>query len=307
MTRIFAILLTLILLPSLAVAQNGNGGGGGNSLQTQVEELYQLVSDLQAENAALQALIESNTSTISDNAHRISGNTSGISLNAFGISDNASTISGLQTSVGDNHTAIATNSTAIAAIDISDLENAVAYYDDLLDGVSREVVTVNDYRAEPSTQIEVPTLVFSGMNVQIVNGLENTQTANGAGNLIVGYNAGRDGFSCPDGYFCDRRWGSHMLVSGTRNNYTAFGGLMAGNYNETSGSYSSVSGGIANEASGESSSVSGGAYNTAIGESSSVSGGYANTASGYSSSVSGGLDKTASFEYCVVGDDGNDC
>ena len=109
MTRIFAILLTLILLPSLAVAQNGNGGGGGSSLLSQVEELYQLVSDLQAENAALQALIESNTSTISDNAHRISGNTSGISLNAFGISDNASgislnasTISGLQTSVGDN-------------------------------------------------------------------------------------------------------------------------------------------------------------------------------------------------------------
>ena len=130
MARIFAILLTLILLPSLAVAQSGNAGGG-NSLQAQVEELYQLVSDLQAENAALQALIESNTS---------------------GISDNASGISGLQTSVGENLTAIATNASgisgnaeAIAAIDVSDLENAVAYYDGLLDGVSRTVVTVNEY------------------------------------------------------------------------------------------------------------------------------------------------------------------
>ena len=77
MARIFAILLTLILLPSLAVAQSGNTGGG-NSLQAQVEELYQLVSDLQAENAALQALIESNTSGISDNASGISGNAEAI-------------------------------------------------------------------------------------------------------------------------------------------------------------------------------------------------------------------------------------
>ena len=197
MARIFAILLTLILLPSLAVAQSGNTGGG-NSLQAQVEELYQLVSDLQAENAALQALIESNTS--------------GISV--------------LETDVATNTANISTNSIDIAAIDISDLENAVAYYDDLLDGVSRTVVTVNDYRtdtdgvlAKPGTEREVPTLVFSGMNVQIVNGLEDTETANGAGNLIVGYNAvrpeggGGDEY-CPDWFECDRRWGSHMLVTG---------------------------------------------------------------------------------------------
>ena len=57
MARIFAILLTLMLLPSLAVAQKGNGGGGGNSLQTQVEELYQLVSVLQAKNEELQATV----------------------------------------------------------------------------------------------------------------------------------------------------------------------------------------------------------------------------------------------------------
>ena len=167
---------------------------------------------------------------------------------------------------------------------LTDLENRVAELEALLDGVSRTVVTVNDYRTDtdgvlalPGTEIEVPTLVFSGMNVQIVNGLEDTETANGAGNLIVGYNVGRNENECPDGFACDRRWGSHMLVTGEKNNYTSFGGLLAGRYNETSGSYSSVSGGRDN------------------------------TASGFMSSVSGGVDKTASSENCVVGDNGNDC
>ncbi len=244
-TQLKAILFASMLTPSLLMAQNGNAGGG-NSLLNQVEELFQLVSALQAENETLRGLINNNTS-------------------------------------------------AIAEIDLTDLENAVAHYDELLNGVSRTVVTVNDYRVEPSTEIEVPTLVFSGMNVQIVNDLGETGTANGAGNLIVGYNEERGISSCPDDFFqCDRRWGSHMVVIGIGNNYSAYGGLVAGGINETIGAYSTVSGGAYNVASGGNSSVSGGFNNRASGGSSSVSGGLGNEASAETSTVSGGEENIAS-------------
>jgi hypothetical protein len=126
-------------------------------------------------------------------------------------------------------------------------------------------------------------ITIAGANLHIVNGTGSTDgTPNGLGNLIVGYNALRGGGD-------DDRSGSHNIVVGDRNNFTSYGGLVAGDSNTISGKYSSVSGGRKNEASGDFSSVSGGGFNEASGEESSVSGGASNTASGDSSSVSGGL------------------
>jgi hypothetical protein len=142
-------------------------------------------------------------------------------------------------------------------------------------------------------------VVITGANLRIVNGLGETDTTNGLGNLIVGYNELRQlpPSSCPpeNQNLCkDTRTGSHNVVVGDGLNFSSFGGLVIGQFNEISGEFASVSGGADNTASGNYSSVSGGQRNTASGFAASVSGGHFNTASGFESSVSGGQSNTAS-------------
>ncbi len=152
---------------------------------------------------------------------------------------------------------------------------------------------------DPNTSQD--TLTFAGMNVRIVNGTGVTESINGTGNLIIGYNETRDQTSastpCPSNaeteFFCNRRTGSHNLVIGILNNYSAHGGMVVGGKSETSAPFASVSGGLSNLASGKNSSVSGGFGNKATWDFSSVSGGQFNTASAQSSSVSGGQSNTA--------------
>jgi hypothetical protein len=136
-------------------------------------------------------------------------------------------------------------------------------------------------------------VVITGANLRIVHGLGSTNTTNGLGNLIVGYNEERG-----DG--TDNRTGSHNVVVGSQNNFSSFGGLVVGAFNEIGGPLASVSGGRANTASGDFSSVSGGAGNKAIGNGSSVSGGDTNTAGGFFSSVSGGEGNVASGNFSSV-------
>jgi len=126
-------------------------------------------------------------------------------------------------------------------------------------------------------------VVITGANLRIVNGLGETTTTNGLGNLIVGYNELLNDHRRPD-----VRTGSHNVVVGRLNNFSSFGGLVVGSLNEISGVFASVSGGEHNAASGDNSSVSGGLNNTASGLLSSVSGGQSNQAIGTVSSVSGG-------------------
>ena len=153
---------------------------------------------------------------------------------------------------------------------VANLQSQIDTLKNLLDGVTRSGDDIT----------------FEGVNVHIVNGLGNTETVNGTGNLIVGYNEPRG--------TGDFRIGSHNIVVGRRHNYTSYGGLVVGDRNEISGSYSSVSGGGSNTASDYGSSVSGGIGNTAKGYFSSVTGGVENTASGSYSSVSAGRDNIAS-------------
>ncbi|MCP4136459.1 MAG: hypothetical protein GY754_36155 [bacterium] len=130
------------------------------------------------------------------------------------------------------------------------------------------------------------TIVFSGVNVQILNGTGSTDgEVNGLGNLVIGYNESRT--------YGNDRTGSHNMVVGQYNNFLSYGGIAAGYYNTISGWFSCVSGGSYNNSGGNFSSVSGGSYNTADGYSSGVSGGMNNTASGMHSSVSGGSRNSA--------------
>ena len=177
-----------------------------------------------------------------------------------------------------------------------------AYVDTLEGRISDLETTIGDLQASIGQLHELAQYVtvagtnitFSGANVHIVNGSGATDGAvDGLGNLIVGYNETRD-----DG--TDDRTGSHNIVTGSRNNYSSYGGLVAGSYNEISGTNASVIGGNHNTASGASASVSGGSTNTADGWFASVSGGFGNTAVGMFANVSGGQDNTAGGDYASL-------
>lgn len=181
--------------------------------------------------------------------------------------------------------------------ELSALESRIEELEGLLQDVSRLI--------DPNTGYD--TVRFEGVNVQIVNGSGTTDGETfGTGNLIIGYNESRETLGepvdCPNGWYCDYRGGSHMLVIGSQNNYTSdsYAGMVVGNWNETSAPFASVSGGANNTASGEASSVSGGNANTASGEIASVGGGGWNTASGDYASVSGGIQNRASGEVSSV-------
>ena len=70
-----------------------------------------------------------------------------------------------------------------------------------------------------------PTVQFSAVNVQIVNGMASEATTNGEGNLIVGYNE-KGGVQT----------GSHNRELGGSNSYSSFGGLVGGTGNSISNS-----------------------------------------------------------------------
>jgi hypothetical protein len=140
-----------------------------------------------------------------------------------------------------------------------------------------------------------PTIQFSGVNVQIVNGVGKTRSANGAGNLVIGYDEN------PLNY---QQTGSHDLVLGNEQTFTGFGGIVAGKGNSIAGEFASVTGGAGNVASGRESSISGGFLSSAIGDWSAVSGGDDNRATGEYASVNGGAGNTASAEGASVGGGG---
>jgi formylglycine-generating enzyme required for sulfatase activity len=165
--------------------------------------------------------------------------------------------------------------------DVAALEARVAALETLLANVIRDG---ND-------------LTFSNMNVHIVNGSGYTETTGGTGNLIVGYNESRGGG--------DNRTGSHNIIVGREQDYTSFGGIVAGAHNTVSGAYASVTGGADNTAAANYSSVSAGISNQASGNYSGVSGGNSNQATDYYASVSGGANNRAMASSASVSGGGN--
>ena len=139
-----------------------------------------------------------------------------------------------------------------------------------------------------------PTIQVSGANLQVVNGEGKTASANGEGNLVIGYDEnpgtkrGKPGLQT----------GSHDLILGEEQEFTTYGGILAGYWNTITGPFASVTGGASNSATGQWASISGGGGNTASGQTSSVSGGNINTASGELSSAGGGFDDSPSGSRC---------
>lgn len=136
------------------------------------------------------------------------------------------------------------------------------------------------------------TVRLTGANFQIVNGLGQTQTNNGVGNLIVGYNELGNVYGQGD-----VRTGSHTIVCGEQNSYSTYGGIAAGMSNSILGVFSSSVGGLGNTSSGSYAACLGGGINTASGSGATCLGGALNTASGAQARCSGGLFNVASGQF----------
>lgn len=180
-------------------------------------------------------------------------------------------------------------STARIAGDAATLASANAYTDAQFSGQTTRIAALEEKTQFMS--VVGTTTFFSGTNVQIINGLGNTETKNSLGNLIVGYNK-TDFFSV--------QTGSHNLVVGDMHSFSSFGGFVAGRNNNIGGKFSTVVGGYRNLAYGERSTVLGGYLNEAYGRFSTVAGGDRNTTSGYAATVSGGTGNTAGNDFSNV-------
>lgn len=154
-----------------------------------------------------------------------------------------------------------------------------------------------------------PTITFTGVNINIVNGLNQTRTANGVGNLIIGYNEEPLAPNFIPLEATDRS-GSHCLVVGP---YHTFGGpsgtpygttsacAVFGEYNRVVGYAQSVLGGSGNSAAyGVGNSVVGGLGNQAVGDGSSILGGNSNVTQGFQSTVSGGYWNTSGVDLASI-------
>ena len=106
-------------------------------------------------------------------------------------------------------------------------------------------------------------VLITGANVYIRNGLGATVNNgfNGLGNLIVGYNEGRNqGAANPD-----VRTGSHNLIVGVGANYARNASIITGINNSSGNNFASVYGGTGNSANATFSSVVGGFNNVTTG------------------------------------------
>ena len=153
----------------------------------------------------------------------------------------------------------------------------------------------------------VKTIRFTGVNVQIVNGLGVTNgnlnnpdsytdyTVNGLGNLIVGY----DEFRSSGG---NNKSGSHNIVGGTKAWYSAFGSLVTGRQGKVTAPWAVVVGGNTNTADGVTSAVIGGDGNFATGLKAIVVGGRSNQSTYIWSTIVGGRNNVANgAKACIIG------
>jgi hypothetical protein len=184
-----------------------------------------------------------------------------------------------------------------------------------------------------------PTIQLSGVNVQIINGAGKTDTTNGEGNLVVGYDEEPG-----------EQTGSHDLMVGTKQTFTSYSSILGGWHNsataprsvafgefsraegeeatvlggqeglasgvdsvvvgglkdQATDGYATAGGGFSNIAGSKFASAGGGRENKATGAYASVSGGDTNTAGGFAASVSGGAGNTATGEKSsILGGGGN--
>lgn len=134
------------------------------------------------------------------------------------------------------------------------------------------------------------TLVVTGANLQVVNGTGYTDTTNGLGNVIVGYN---------EMLGCEHS-GSHNVIIGMNQAYSSFSGLTAGYSNQIL-DQGAVAFGLQNIAAEDFSTILGGVNNTASSVYSTVCGGADNSANAGYSVICGGQLNVTSANYGAIG------
>ena len=160
----------------------------------------------------------------------------------------------------------------------------------LSEGEQDELKALLKYvQVEPSGIDAKPTLRVTGANVQIVNGAGKTESTNGEGNLVIGYDEG----SKP-------QTGSHNLIMGLEQDVTSFGGIAGGAFNTITAPFASVLGGDDNEATANHAVVVAGLASRAKANYSLVGGGQDNEARANWSSVLGGYSEYTNEEWGVV-------
>lgn len=158
-------------------------------------------------------------------------------------------------------TLVADQAAVIAALQsqITALQAEVTTLTDDVAAVQSRVATVEDVTDTMTlTSIDgYPSLVVEGVNLHLRNGLGSTNTDNGTGNLIVGYNELR---AAP---LENIRTGSHLVITGREQNYTGSSGFIGGYKNSSNADYGAILGGMENETFGLAPVVVGGLFNTA--------------------------------------------
>ncbi len=169
-----------------------------------------------------------------------------------------------------------TASLAATNADVVALSGQVATLDAQLSAVGAGLAVVED--KTQCMNANATDTYFTGCNVHVRNGTGLSNSTNGSGNLIVGYDEG-----------AGTKTGSHNLVIGPDHVYSSYGGLIAGSGNVVHGQNSSVLGGSSNVVSGPLAVVCGGDGNRAHGMSSVVGGGLSRQANGTYDWVAGSL------------------
>jgi hypothetical protein len=123
-----------------------------------------------------------------------------------------------------------------------------------------------------------PTVRFTGVNVQLVNGAGATESVNGTGNLVIGYDENPSNAA---------QTGSHDLVLGRNQSFNGYAELIAGFQNTALDNYTTALG-TNNTAAGPYATVTGGENNAASGTATTVAGGYGNGAGTDHSTIVGG-------------------
>lgn len=307
----FAALVTVLLsttAPAFAQvteAVDPTARGGVVALADRVVALEGLVATLQSELAAAQGRIGTLETDLAAAQGRIGTLETGLAAANGRISASEAAIAGIQ----GNLAALQSSPVFAYSGFVSDLASCVT-----VDDVMRDID--GDGLAET-----LPRVMVEGCNLQVANGIGQTSSRNGLGNLIVGYDEERPDTTaafletCSDGQYdnetdcvaAGRIWaqnhksGSHNLIVGTHNNYASFGGAVFGVVNTINNQYATVTAGSDNIASGFFSAVSGGLFNTARGDWSSINGGLHNLTTEYTSSILGGQANTTSGKFSTVG------
>jgi hypothetical protein len=172
-------------------------------------------------------------------------------------------------------------------------ESAIHNLQSLLVGVTRNrdgsTLVIAGHGGDSASPLK--TVLFKGVNVQVVNGTGIETKMNGLGNLIVGYADNTSGYP---------RTGSNNLITGDNGGWSSYGGLLGGDFNQIHGPFDAIPGGRSSTASGFDSTVAGGAGNFASGFAASANGGISNVANGFYATTSGGSTNTARGEASSV-------